>query len=238
MVRPRSVILISIFLLYCISLINFTVISAEVLPNLIIQCPEDVNESYLFSVIITSDELFIANATVMFNEETNVTDKNGVVIFTAPRVLPFENRTCNITVAKKGYNSTSRTINVTNVPQLYPTLETAIVEEKTNFTLIILDDEGRIIPNATVSFNNQAYHTDTNGSVILKTPAVETTIVYFINITKPGYIANSIGIRILPGPSIENVVGAYIAIAIVAILITTTAVLFLIRYYQRWRFNR
>jgi len=97
--------------------------------DLTIICSSKVEESYPFVVTIKSNNTTIANATVTFNGEENKTNNQGKVIFYAPRVLPNENNTYTITAIKEGYNSTTISIEIVNVPQLFPTVINSNIEE-------------------------------------------------------------------------------------------------------------
>jgi hypothetical protein len=235
---------IKIIVLYVVIIISlvFTAMTSDsattTSSNLIIVSPEKINESYPFFITIQADNHPVVNVTVRVENQINLTNETGIAGFIAPRVLPNENKTLNISAYKEGYNSTLKKIMIINIPQVYPVLETAIIEETQNFTLTVIDDEGRIVDNATVNFDNQDYFTNGNGTIILRSPDVDRTTTYIINISKQDYIDNSITIRILPRPSFENVFGAYIAISIIITIILTASGILLIKYYQRWRLNR
>lgn len=206
--------------------------------DLDIICSSQIDESYPFIVTIKSNNTVIINATVTFNEGKNFTNEHGQVVFHAPRVLPDENNTFNITATKEEYNSTTISIEILNVPQLFPTVSVSNIEEETNFTLLVLDDEGQIVNNTTIEFNNRSYKTDNNGTVTLTAPSLDKSGEFYINATKVGYIENSISVRIIPKPSLENILGFYLSIVIVIFIVVLTGLIAIIRYIRRRRINR
>jgi len=206
--------------------------------DLTIICSSKVEESYPFVVTIKSNNTTIANATVTFNGKENTTNNQGKVVFYAPRVLPDENNTFNITAVKEGYNSTIISIEILNVPQLFPTVFNSNIEEEMNFTVLVLDDEGQIVNNTKIEFNNRSYKTDENGTVILAAPTLDKTGEFWINATKAGYIKNSISIRIIPKPSLENILGLYVSILIVILIGILTGLIVTMKYLRRKRINR
>ena len=212
--------------------------SSENVSDLSIVCPNQVNESRAFIVTIQAGNDVIANATVLFNGEENLTDQYGKVIFYAPRVLPSENKTYIISASKTGYNNTTKNITIINIPQLFPIISPTHIEEGANFTVLITDDEGQSIPNVTIAFNNINYLSDRNGTITITAPSINTSDRYFLNITKGGYIGNSIIINIVPGPSSENILGVYIAILIAVVIGSATIALVMRNYLRRRRINK
>ena len=77
-----------------------------------------------------------------------------------------------------------------------------------------MDDEGRVVYNATIAFNGKEYLSSINGTVTLTTPSVNKSKAYIISATKPGYIDYSIIITVYPSLSPENLVGFFIVIII------------------------
>jgi uncharacterized membrane protein len=206
--------------------------------DLIILSPESVNESLPFVITIHSDDQPVANVTVQVDEQKNLTNEEGKAWFLAPRVLPNENRTLKVQATKDEYNTSYITILVLNIPQLFPTFSQSSIEEHTNFTVTIMDDEGQQIPNASILFNDQSYVSDANGTVTLLSPSVDSSGEYFINVSKTGYLKNSISLRVVPKPTLENILGIYLAIIIVIIIISLTGVVVIARYFRRKQINK
>jgi len=210
----------------------------ELLMDLSIICPSQVNESFLFTVTITSNDISLANVTVIFNGKTNLTDSFGIVGFSAPRVLPDEDNVYPIVASKAGYNETSVNITVANVPQVFLIVSPPNIVEKKSFIVTVYDDEGRLVDNASITFNDNEYLSRSNGTVDLVTPSVNKSKVYVISATKQGYIDNSIFITVYPSLSPENIMGFFIVIGICIIIIFAVVVIMLMRYLKRKRINR
>ena len=230
-----------VILLILFAIIGTSIIpcaSSEIVSNLTILCPDQVNESYAFIVTIQSDNNIVANVTVVFNGEENLTNQYGKVTCYAPRILPDENKTYIISASKTGYNATTKNITILNIPQLFPIISPTHIEAGVNFTILITDDEGQTISNATITFNTMNYLSDKNGSITITAPIISTSNQYYLNITKVGYISNSIIINIVPGPSTENILGLYIAILIAIGIASTTVTLFIRNYLRHRRINK
>ncbi len=235
----KTVILIIASILFTVFLSPYTTEALdENSSDLSIICPSQVNESYPFVITIKSNNISIDNVTVIFNGGENLTNSAGRVIFYAPRVLPDENNTYNITASKEGHNSTTISITVANVPQLFPTVISSTIDEGTDFVVTVSDDEGRLVDNATIIFNDKSYKTDINGTITLTAPSLNRTEEYTINATKPGYIDNSILIRIIPGPSQENLLGFYISVLILIFIAILVVVLLIMKHLKRRRINQ
>ena len=232
---------ISLDIIIMISLVLFSGISygsPDTLQNLMIIGRETVNESSSFFVTIQYDGSPVSNVTVRMNGQINLTNEEGTAWFIAPRVLPDENKTLLINATKEGYNSSSISVLVQNIPQLFPTLSQSNIEESTNFTLTILDDQGQLVPNASIIFNDQSYHSDANGTATLLSPSVDSSSEYFINVSKTGYLKNSISLKVVPKPTLENILGIYLAIITVIIIISLTGIVVIARYFRRKQINK
>ena len=210
----------------------------EILQDLSIICPFKVNESFTFDVTIKSNNLSLANATVIFNGKINITNTFGKVSFTAPRVLPEEDNTYSINALKDGYNKNIVNITVVNVPQVFPNIKSLNIVEKTIFIVSVIDDEGRIIDNATITFNGKEYFINVNGTVSLTAPSVNKSKVFVISANKLGYIDYSIFITIYPDLSPENLIGFFIVIFICILIVVLTVIIMLRKYLKRKRINR
>jgi len=186
----------------------------EFYQDLSIIVPSQVNESFLFSVTIKSNNVSLANVTVTFNGKINRSDSFGIAGFTAPRVLPDGDNTYTIIAFKDGYNETVVDITVVNVPQVFPGVMSSNIVEKAIFIVTVIDDEGRIIDNTTIVFNGKEYLSSVNGTVSLTTPSVNKSKAFVISATKLGYIDYSIFITVYPDLSPENLIGFFIVIFI------------------------
>ncbi len=237
-IKKSIIAILVIFLISHFSSSYITNAEDENLPDLTIEYPSQVNESFPFFVTIKSNNISIGNATVTFNGKTNVTNSSGMAGFSAPRVLPDGDNSFTITAFKEGYNSTTVHITVANVPQVFPIVIVSNIAEETSFVVTAIDDEGRIIDNATITFNNKEYMSSINGTVTLAAPSVKKTKTFVISATKPGYIDYSIFITIYPALSPENLVGFFIVIGICIIIIVTTIVIMFMKHLKRKRINR
>lgn len=210
----------------------------EPLIDLSIIYPSQVNESFPFSVTIKSNNISLANVTVTFNGKTHRTNSFGIAGFTAPRVLPDGDNSYTIIAVKEGYNATIVNITVVNVPQVFPNVRSSNIVEKTIFIVTVIDDEGRIIDNATIVFNGKEYLSSVNGTVSLTAPSVNKSKVFVISATKLGYIDYSIFITVYPDLSPENLIGFFIVIFICILIIVLTFIIMLRKYLKRKRINR
>ena len=201
-------------------------------------CASKVNESYPFIVTVKVNNISIANATVTFNEDAKLTNLFGEVTFYAPRVVPDQNNTYNISVFKEGYKTTTITISVVNVPQLFPMAFSSNIKEETEFVVAVEDDEGKLVNNATITFNSKKYQTDINGTITLTTPSVNKSKLYIINVTKSGYIDNSIFVIIYPNPSKENIFGSFVVIGICIFIAVLSIAILIGKHLRRKRINR
>ena len=210
----------------------------ELLIDLSIICPSQVNESFPFSVTIKSNNVSLANVTVTFNGKINRTDSFGIVGFTAPRVLPDGDNSYTIIAVKDGYSTNIVNIAVVNVPQVFPTVRSSNIVEKTIFIVTVIDDEGRIIDNATIVFNGKEYLSSVNGTVSLSAPSVNKSKAFVISAIKQGYIDYSIFITVYPDLSPENLIGFFIVIFVCILIIVLTFIIMLRKYLKRKRINR
>jgi hypothetical protein len=212
--------------------------SATAVPSLTITAPSQVNESSSFTVTVTSKNVSVANATVMFNGVSNLTNKTGKITFQAVRVSSIGNHTFTITATKDGYTSANTTINILNVPQLLPSVASNYITENTAFLLTVFDDEGRNIRNVTVTYQNKGYKTDSNGTVLLLTPPVRKSETYRISAAKPGYLSNYIPIVVSPRPSQENLLGILILVGVCFVTVVVSISLVIGQIIKRRRINR
>jgi hypothetical protein len=200
--------------------------------------PLQVNESFSFNVAIKSNNVSLDNVTVTFDGKINRTNSLGIAGFVAPRVLPDGENIYAIIALKEGYNATIVNITVVNVLQVLPTVSTLNLAEETSFVVTAMDDEGRVVYNATIAFNGKEYLSSINGAVTLATPSVNKSKAYIISATKPGYIDYSIVITVYPSLSPENLVGFFIVIIICILIVIVTFIIMLRKYLRRKRINR
>ena len=104
--------------------------------------------------------------------------------------------------------------------------------------MTVYDDEGGIVNNVTIMFNNIEYISNLNGTVEITTPSVNKTKTYIISSTKQGYIDNSIIITVYPALSSENLIGFYIVIGICILIVVTIVIIMLRKYFKKKRINR
>ena len=173
-----------------------------------------------------------------FNGKTNKTDSSGVAGFSAPRVTPNEDNVYTIVAFKEGYNRTSLDVIVANVPQLFLMASPSNIVEKTSFVVTVVDDDGGLIDNASITFDNDKYLSCSNGTVNLPAPSVNKSKVYVISANKQGYIDNSILITIYPLLSAENIIGFFIVIGICIAIISAVVIIMVRKYLKRKRINR
>ena len=166
-------------------------------PALVITCPPIVNESAVFTCTITSNGSAIDNVTVEFDGNINLTNSLGQVQFTASRVLPYRDNNFTIIASKHGYLQNSTNISILDVPQVLPSVMSSNIVENTTFVVTVVDDEGVVVENVTITYLQQEYFTDVNGRVTLKTPCVNKTHVVNIERDKKAITYNG-GVAYFP----------------------------------------
>lgn len=227
-----------IFTLLACLLMQTILAEDEILMDLVIDCPLQVNENFYFSILITSNNVFIDNVTVTFNDQTNITNSEGIVGFIAPRVLPDENKTYTIIASKEGYNTTTCQITVLDYPQVFPIVSISNILEKTMFIVTIIDDERRVVNDAKVIFNGREYLSSGTGTVTLTAPAVNKSQMFNISVSKQGYIDSTISVTIYPSISSENIIGFYFVIGICIFIIILTGIYMVFKNIRRKKINR
>jgi len=226
-----------LFLLMFLSLQNVSG-EDELIMDMSIICPSQVNESFSFFVTIKSNDISLPNVTVAFDGRTNRTDSLGIVGFSAPRVLPDKDNVYTIVAFKAGYNETSLDVTVANVPQICLMVSPANIVEKTSFVVTVHDDEGGLVDNVIITFNDDEYLSGSNETVELTTPSVNKSKVFVISVKKQGYIDNSILITVYPLLSPENIMGFFIVIVICIVIVFAVVVIMIMKYLRRKRINR
>lgn len=233
-----SALLVLLFLFSFFVWFQETGTSEESLLQLSISSPSEVTENSFFNINIEANSIPIDNVTVTFNKETNITDSQGIVGFQAPRILPQDNTTYTILAQKEGYTASSKNITILDIPQLYPIVENPAILEETMFVITVVDEQGNNVGNATITFEKKTYLTDSNGSVELLAPSTYKAEEVYVNVSKTGYIENTIQIIITPSPEIENIRGVLFFIYIFVGIAVVSLLLILIQYLKKRKINR
>jgi hypothetical protein len=184
--KIRQMVVMTLVFTLVSSMISFMA-HAEPIEALEIHAPSWVIEEESFLVTITCNNSTIANATVVFLNETYYTNLFGQVTLLAPMV--DEDTWYGILASKDGYLSDSSSILVKDIiPQLVIDAPSSVIEED-DFLAIVTAD-GIPIMGARVVFLNESYYTDSNGSVLLTAPRVDEDSWYDILASKDGYISD------------------------------------------------
>lgn len=211
---------------------------AEDLPSLILDYPKVVNESMTFSISVRNETAPLANATVLFLDQTNLTNKLGIAYLVAPRVQPEKNTTLPLIVRKEGYNDTTALISILNVPQLFVSVVDSYIRENTSFFVTVIDENASVIENATVTFNTTSILTNGNGTALFHTPLVSKKTNMTVTVTKSGYLGATIYIVIYPGLTLQNLVGFLLVIGILICISLLLIIYGVERYLRHRRFNK
>lgn len=236
--QKKIVSILLLFVLFMGIMVDSSISQNTSPQSLEIQTVSTINESYFFTVLVTSQNNAVENATVSFNGITNITDSFGVAGFTAPRVSSNHSNIFQITASKTGYLSNTTSISVVFVPQLFPFVASAAVTENTYFVVTTFDENGLVIENVTILFDEQLFITDENGEISLLAPWVSKAKQYLITASKPGYLNYSITITINPSLTFENIIGLFFIIAICIGLIFVTFYIVLKKYMKAKRINK
>lgn len=155
-----------------------------ILPDLTVNAAVSVNERDTFTVTITDLGSPVDGVDVLFNSTTLTTNAQGQVTFTAPAVVV--DSSFSITANKQGYNEGTDSINVLQVAESLSLSHPANVQEETNFVVVVTNNFGDLVENATVSFNSQNYVSNAIGEVTIPAPEVTTDSSYSVFASKPG----------------------------------------------------
>jgi len=131
--------------------------------NLLIHSVDNVYESTLFQVYVTSENNSIGNVTIGFNDQIYHTDQYGFISLTAPSVS--EGTLYNITASKIGYTSDEKWINVLNENEsgtspsngwiygrvIYKENESYLPIENVRVHVIVLYSAGNIASKSTIT---------------------------------------------------------------------------------------
>jgi hypothetical protein len=227
------------FLFFVLFLILTSGFTASYPPaKLQIVCPAQVYEDSVFFVTVKSGVLFMDNATVMFNGDTNQTNATGVAGFRAPFVIPQENTTLTITVLKEGYQSGNSSIHILNIPQLFPMVTSSVMTGNTSFVVTVLTEDGTPVENVTITYDHRNYTTDMNGVVTLITPFVPQTKTMVLSVQKTGYLSNTLSLTISPPPTQENILGVLLILGICAVIVVASLALVVFNYLKARKINR
>lgn len=163
--------------------------------HLVITAPSTVYEGNPFDVIVKEETTgdVVADVDVTFNEETNQTDDDGQITFTAPPVEDDADYT--IIANKEGYQSDTTSITVKNEYDIIP---------KGWIYGTVSDSSGNPIKDASVCVNISGYEskcvlTDDQGRYNFLVP----TGTYMIEASKPGYETSTKTVTITENGAIE-----------------------------------
>lgn len=178
------------------------------------------NESDVFYVTIKDDKnIPLDKITVIFNSEERITNENGTTYLIAPNVTIDTFYT--ITAAKYGYIPASTSIEVINVGggSISRKIEIFIVPhimENENFTVVVKNEHGNLLPGARVKFMDTSLYTDYKGIVTFTAPDVNWDRVQEILVTKSAFESASTEITIKNNEDFQYL---YLLIAIIIIFI-------------------
>jgi len=236
--KRTSGMLVSFLLLFTVLVPLFTSTSLQATSELSIVCLSEVNEDSMFRVTVKSGAEVVPNATVTFFGENAITNVTGNVTFKAPRIVPDANNTFTITASKEGYQTANTSITIRNIPQLFPTVDSPYMTEDTTFVVTVIDDQGQLIENVTLTYEKEDYFTDENGTVSLCSPSVRKSETYTIAVHKQGYLSNSLQIIVSPRPSDINILGIQLILGICVVTIVSSIALLTGKYLKKRRINR
>ena len=193
---------------YTDATMTITIVNVEQdVSPLYLLCWDSVPENFSFPIIVadyvTDDGRYspVENATVMFNNETMLTNESGIAIFVSPEVS--ENTTCIIEAYKEGYSSANKTIVVEDIKQpLYIILLNDTVEENSTFIIIVASyvnfstSDYLPVEDAVVEFNGETNLTNESGITTFVAPEVDENTTFEITAQKEGYIEKNITLTI------------------------------------------
>ncbi|MBN1280657.1 MAG: hypothetical protein JXA00_03320 [Candidatus Thermoplasmatota archaeon] len=205
--------------------------------DLSLLCPTEVDENAWFEVTVTADNTPIANVTMSFITLVYLTNESGAVRLQAPRVEPTQNKSVLLTAEKEGFNATTCQVTIKNIPQLFALVTSSYISENTFFTLTVVDEQGLIVDNVTVTYQNQSYSTDLNGTVPLSTPGVRKSETYEIHVEKSGFLPNTIAINVSPQASAFNLLGFSLILVICCGIIVVSLSIVLYRFWKHRRLS-
>jgi hypothetical protein len=163
--------------------------------------PSEVYEGETITVEVTDDVGTRIKDCIIWRgpyELDALTDSNGILNLYAPSV--FFDREWYIYAFKIGYNYAEKKVTVRdkgpNQKKLNIDLGT-LLNESTNFLLLVKDENNFPVEKATVFFNEEEKGTNTDGIVLLTTPNVTTDTFFTIQATKIDYIPASVSIQVL-----------------------------------------
>jgi len=159
-----------------------------------------VNDSEGFYVMIKDEKnIPIENATVTFNLKEKITSENGTVYLIAPNVTTDTFYTVKAT--KLDYTPATISIQVLNldgnsIPRLIKIFVIPYIMENEEFTVIVRNEHGELLPDARVKFIDTTQITDFKGTVIFTAPDVNWDRMQEILVTKFGFDSASVEITI------------------------------------------
>jgi len=179
-----------------------SIIVINILPQLVISAPSEVDEGENFEVFVTTSYgVPVGNAMVIpeWNGESYYTDMNGTVWLTAPEVL--NDTVFVINVSKLGYISNWTLITVLNQPEQLVIHAPSEVDENEMFAVLVSADN-QSIPGASVAFNGETKQTNFNGTVTFIAPEVNYSMNFSIFAYKYGYLNETAQIYVMNTPQL------------------------------------
>jgi len=176
-------------------------LQADKPPQLEIQSPSQVIEGENFQITITCKNKPIANAKVtvgwMSGSIYYYSNSNGTVFLTAPQVN--NNTQFFITASKTLYQSKTVWITVTDTPKLEIIVQPTVLEGEDFPVFVFTNQTGEPVQDAIVTFVNESFITDYNGSCMLTAPEVQysTWTNFSINTSKQGFLPDSESISVI-----------------------------------------
>jgi len=192
---------------YVYDSVQITVINVppEEYAQLEISASDSVNEEEFFQVTIKADGTPVEAATVLFAGGSYLTDGNGIVNLFAP--LVDSNTVYSIDASKTGYISAKSSIIVydesSEVQPLLSISAPLSVDEGEVFQIKITADDS-FIEDAEVVFAGNSYKSDSLGHVTITAPLIDGTKGYTIQVSKTGYISNSVSILVIDVPEPQH----------------------------------
>lgn len=151
-------------------------ISMQLLPSLDLTItPSPVPEGNDVVVLVTSDNLPVYEALVVFASTSKLTDASGTATFTAPQVI--QNTPYEITASHEGYHSATQTIIVLNQRE----------QVDTGWVYGAIDDGTTALEGVQILLssgsNSWSTSTDKNGQYVASVPVG----TYTVTVSKEGY---------------------------------------------------
>lgn len=150
--------------------------------------------TYTVTFHVTDDGADVENASVVFNEETILTDSDGLAVF--EEVLPGED--LSYTITKAGFADVEGTVTVVDEDI---TEEVALVEAYT--VTFSVNDGTEPIVGAAIEFNGGTIDTDASGEAEFRNVEPGTDLPY--TITKDGFVTKEADLEVVDQDVTETV---------------------------------